>query len=173
MCIWCKVTQRDSVSLSSKYSNNISARINSDPTFDMNLATLGCVSRLRLWVFVSPSTPTVYVTAAARSIVVFNIPLNWVYAVSPTWYFTFRRLHSLTTIDYFRHILQTDTTDLLSYKPSYFACRLTEKVIRACKTLVLFYFSRRSWVSDGISKIIAWNSCLHLSALEGFSRCFK
>ena len=104
MCIWCKVTQRDSVTLSSKYSNNISARINSDPTFDMNLATLGCVSRLRLWVFVSPSTPTVYVTAAARSIVVFNIPLNWVYAVSPTWYFTFRRLHSLTTIDYFRHI---------------------------------------------------------------------
>ena len=104
MCIWCKVTQRDSVTLSSKYSNNISARINSDPTFDMNLATLGCVSRLRLWVFVSPSTPTVYVTAAARSIVVFNIPLNWVYAVSPTWYFTFRRLHSLTTIDYFRPI---------------------------------------------------------------------
>ena len=104
MCIWCKVTQRDSVTLSSKYSNNISARINSDPTFDMNLATLGCVSRLRLWVFVSPSTPTVYVTAAARSIVVFNIPLNWVNAVSPTWYFTFRRLHSLTTIDYFRHI---------------------------------------------------------------------
>ena len=102
MCIWCNVTQRDSVTLSSKYSNNISARINSDPTFDMNLATLGCVSRLRLWVFVSPSTPTVYVTAAARSIVVFNIPLNWVYAVSPTWYFTFRRLHS--TIDYFRHI---------------------------------------------------------------------
>ena len=29
-----------------------------------------------------------------------------------------------------------------------------------CNTLVFFYFSRRSWVSDGISKIIAWNSCL-------------